>query len=325
MRVTARRVVLAVAVSFGLLAVLLLLPGVALAAESNAPASEAPSVQTGPPVAFPSPTCRSLTDPTVIVPQITYDFSSDALGSIPTTFPGGTFSGSAIGVRAIGDGWSTWNPPVTGKHVLFVNNHTIAFTTPMLAVGAVAEPNNYGWYDVTIEAFDSFGTSLGSFTRSINGSAGAAFIGLASTKWNIASVKLTAAPGADGFAYSDLVGGSLLAFLAPLRHQDPKVFSNAWKLAGNLPIRFMVGNVVQLSGLAAYQSAPTVEVLDSSGTTFFAGTCTLKMPQGYYQAVIPRGVLCNMPSGEYTVVVRVHGQVYEEVPIRIVAVPFALR
>jgi hypothetical protein len=320
MSVMARRVILSVAVSFGLLAVLLLLPGVALAAESNAPVVEAPSVETYSPLAPTNQTCMGLTDAAMVLPQFSYDFSADAWGSIPTTFPAGTFSGNAIAVRAIGAGWGTWNPQVAGKHVLFVNDHTIAFTTPKQAVGAVAEPNNFGWYDVTIEAFDVSGKSLGSFTRSINGAGGAAFIGLASPKWNIASVKLTAAPGAEGFAYSDLIGGaSLLTFLAPLRPQDSKVFSNAWKLAANLPIRFTLGNVVWLhtrAGLQGGTPAPTVEVLDSLDTTCFEATCAFKMPQGYFQAVIPRGVLCNMSSGEYTVVVRVEGLVYE-VPIRI--------
>jgi hypothetical protein len=323
MRVMARRVILSVAVSLGLLAVLLLLPGVALAAESNAPAVEAPSVETYSPVPPTNQTCMGLTDPAMVLPQFSYDFSSDLWGSIPTTFPSGTFSGNAIGVRAIGDGWGTWNPQVAGKHVLYVNDHTIAFTTPKQAVGVVAEPNSFGWYDVTIEAFDSLGRSLGSFTRNINGVGGAAFIGLASSKRNIASVKLSAAPGAYGFAYSDLVGGvSLLTFLAPLRPEDPKVFSNAWKLAANLPIRFTLGNVVTFhtrAGLQGGVPVTTVEVLDSLDTTCFEATCTFKMPQAYFQAVIPRSVLCNMPSGEYTVVVRAEGLVYE-VPIRIGAV-----
>ncbi len=300
------------------LLILLAAPAVALADGSNAPVIETPSSETYSPILPTTQTLMGLDDPAMVLPQFTYDFSADAWGSIPTTFPGGTFSGNAVGVREIGAGWMTWNPQVAGKHVLFVRDHTIRFTAPTQAVGVVAEPNNMNWHDVTIEAFDSQGRSLGSFTKNILGNAGAAFIGVASATWNIASVKLYAAPGANGFAYSDLeCGASLLTFLAPLRPQDPKVFSNAWKLVGNLPIRFTLGNVAGLSGRAGLQAgipAPTVEVLDSSDKTCFEGTCTFNIRQGCFQTVVPRGVLCNWAPGQYTVVVHAEGVTYE-VPI----------
>ena len=154
-------------------------------------------------------TTSPITDPAAIAPQTVYDFSADPDGSNPSSFPNGMFTGSGE-IAVIGSGWATWNPQTDGKHVLFALDGTyrVNFNSPQEAAGVKAEPNLYAFYDVTIEAFDAGGTSLGAFTLSINGFAGAAFLGLRSPTANISSIVITSAPDAGGFAFSDLTFGS---------------------------------------------------------------------------------------------------------------------
>lgn len=160
-----------------------------------------------------STSVSGINDPSLISPRTVYDFSSDPLLSSPSSFPGGTFSGTGQ-ITIVGNGWGTWNPPSPGKHLLYAPNgaYTISFTTPQVAVGVVAQPNPYGYYGITIQAFDASNNSLGSYTRSINGYAGAAFLGLMSSSANIASVSLTSSVD---FAFSDLTYGGTVANRAP--------------------------------------------------------------------------------------------------------------
>jgi hypothetical protein len=145
-----------------------------------------------------------ITDPAEICDASVYDFAGDAEFSNPTTFPGGTISDGEV--RIVGSSWATWNPPSPGKHILYVPDASvdIVFSTPQSGVGVVAEPNPFGVYNITIEAFDSGATSLGSFTLGIDGLAGAAFLGLLSTSADIASVTVS---GVVDFAFSDITYG----------------------------------------------------------------------------------------------------------------------
>ncbi|MGB8980581.1 MAG: hypothetical protein WCC12_01780 [Anaerolineales bacterium] len=109
----------------------------------------------------------------------------------------------------MGSSWNTWNPQIIGKHVLFATSGTIdiLFTSPQTGVIVKAEPNSYSWYNITIEAFDGSGASLGSFTRSIYGYAGASFLGVLSASMDIAKVTIRSDAAASGFAFSDLTYG----------------------------------------------------------------------------------------------------------------------
>jgi len=155
-------------------------------------------------------TCWSLSSPSSVRGQFVYDFSADAWGSVPTTFPGGTFSGISA-VAAIGNGWLTWNPQIPGKHVAKVytpEGVTITFAEPQGVVGVVAEPNRFQVFNVTIEAYNAAGWLVGSYTRAIAGDHGAAFLGLWSYMSNITTVKVFAETAAAGFAFSDLWYGA---------------------------------------------------------------------------------------------------------------------
>lgn len=150
-----------------------------------------------------------ITDPTLVPNARMYDFSADAENSQPTSFPGGTFAGSGQ-ILIIGSSWNTWNPQIAGFHVLEASSsaYDVIFTAPQAGAVVKAEPNQYAFNNVTIEAFDSGRTSLGTFTLSINGHYGAAFLGLLSTTNNIASIELTSAD-TTGFAFSNLTYGTL--------------------------------------------------------------------------------------------------------------------
>lgn len=84
---------------------------------------------------------------------------------------------------------------------------TLTFAQPVLGVGAQIQPNltQFGGYPFTgtIEAFDSVGTLLGSFSRpgssSANGDNSAIFIGVRSTDANIKEVRF-GVPGFSAFA-----------------------------------------------------------------------------------------------------------------------------
>jgi len=156
--------------------------------------------------------CVGISDPSIIVPQTVYDFSADAEYSSPTTFPGGTFAGSGV-VCVVGSTWGTWNPNVYGKHILYAStgSYTVTFSTPQRAAGVVAEPNAFGLHDIEIQAYDSTDTLIGSFTRSIEGYAGAAFLGLSSSACDIKWIRVMSSSSALGFAFSDLTYGGSVA------------------------------------------------------------------------------------------------------------------
>jgi len=150
-----------------------------------------------------------ITDPAQICQRTAYEFADYANGTAnPPTFPGGTFSGTGT-VVVVGSGWSTWNPPSPGKHLLYAPTATydIIFTTPQQGAGVKAEPNPFGVYNIAVTAFDASNNSLGSFTRAIDGNAGAAFLGLLSPTANIK--KLTVNSTVD-FAFSDVTWGACL-------------------------------------------------------------------------------------------------------------------
>lgn len=146
-----------------------------------------------------------LTDPGLIGNYQIENFSSFAEFSSPTQFDGGTFAG-AHEVRIVGNSWLTWNPNVPGTKIMFATDGQleITFNNLQKGVGAVAEPDNFDVFAISIEAFDASGASLGSFSRDIAGDAGAAFLGVLSDQFNIKRVVLTSDPNAGGFAFTDL-------------------------------------------------------------------------------------------------------------------------
>ena len=204
------RLPILLALTVVLLLALSIAPALAATEGYNAPAP-AQTEAAAAPVYTPGPwTCWGFTAPTSVKLKYMYDFSTDAWGSAPTAFPGGTFSGISQ-VVAIQNGWATWNPQIPGKHVATVYGAagvTITFGQQcMSAVGVVAEPNSFSTHNVKILAFDKNGALIGGFTRAIVGDHGAAFLGVWSTMANIKSVTITC-PTGGGFAFSDLYYGN---------------------------------------------------------------------------------------------------------------------
>jgi hypothetical protein len=155
------------------------------------------------------PGASGITNPSSISNAKVYDFSPNPDLSSPTSFPGGTLSGGGI-VEIVGTDWFCWSPNTPGKHVLFEPGMSvdIFFGSSQGGVGVKAQPNDFGLHSIAIEAFDSTGNSLGSFTRtSISGNCGAAFLGIASSSNNIARVKITSDATSSGFAFTDLTFG----------------------------------------------------------------------------------------------------------------------
>lgn len=150
-------------------------------------------------------TCMGLTTRNSVRFQHVYDFSCDAPGSVPTTFPDGSFSGIGY-IRVLGIDWLSWNPQILGKHLAYVPYGVmITFKQPVAAAGVVAEPNPFDWIDFNIQAFNTQGQRIGSFTRSINGWYGAAFIGMWSYTANIKYIIVDCTPD---FCFSDLTYGA---------------------------------------------------------------------------------------------------------------------
>jgi hypothetical protein len=167
-----------------------------------------------------------ITDPSVVQSPQVYDFSQDGDGSVPSVFPGGTFSGGGS-VSIVGDDWVTWNPQEDGLHVLFATSGvaTVSFNSPQQAVALKAEPNVFDVFNITIQGFDSDNNLLGSFSLAIEGDAGASFLGLQSCASNISSIVISSDPGAEGFAFTDLTYGSVTCKVGDaINVQLPQVF-----------------------------------------------------------------------------------------------------
>jgi len=249
-----------------------------------------------------------ITDPLVISPQTVYDFSADAEGSLPTTFPGGTFTTKEGEIHAVGSSWQSWNPPTAGIHVFFAYAHGIRFTTPQQAVGVVAEPNNMAPHYVTIQAFDFKRKLIGQYTQLIDGNGGAAFIGLASPLANISSVAILGDAEANGVAYTNLTYGSSLAtFLGPLRPIDPKVFCTQSTFFAGIRVAFTAASTALTASL---------QVLDPVSTPILTATIPYDSVKGYYQYLITKAMAIQWPTGDYTLVVTIGTAVYR-IPIRI--------
>ncbi|MDD5544892.1 MAG: hypothetical protein PHX83_17125, partial [Acidobacteriia bacterium] len=144
----------------------------------------------------------------IITGASTEDFSGDADTSVPTTFAGGTISSSgAYSTVIVGTDWLTWNPQTSGIHLLRTFGSypiTLTFTALQQAVAVKAEPNAFNFHNITITAFDEFGIPLGTYTESINGFGGAAFIGIVNCAPRIASVQIASTGDSSGFAFSNV-------------------------------------------------------------------------------------------------------------------------
>ncbi len=208
-------------------------------------------VQAAPAVAESDPTLTWIDDPALIVPSTVYNFAGDAEFSSPTTFPGGAFAGTGE-VRVTGNSWMTWNPNVSGIHVLFAStgSYEIRFDTPQAAVGAVVEPNNLEQYFITIKAWDAYDGYLGSYTKPIVGDAGAAFLGLLSNRYDIKRVVVSSEPNAGGFAFSNLTyGGSLVPEVLLVKDVNP------WSSTANEDILNANGIPYAVMGSAGFAAA----------------------------------------------------------------------
>ncbi|SNS46228.1 PEP-CTERM protein-sorting domain-containing protein [Sphingomonas laterariae] len=103
----------------------------------------------------------------------------------------------SVGIPSIGSGWATWCCGYTGD-VLSVSSNSITttFNTAVNNFGFYAEPNDFSSFLVTLTTGD--GAVL---NQLVTGQAGAKFFG-----WNggpITSFTVSAAPGANGFAFGD--------------------------------------------------------------------------------------------------------------------------
>ncbi len=130
-------------------------------------------------------------------------------GAIVTTFsqPGGASferrdqsTGGWGGNFAYGD-HLLWNQDSTGTI-------TLTFSQGLYAVGAQIQSDAYGTFDATIQAFDNFGVSFGSFSEvgnsNANGDNSAIFLGVSDTSADIFKIVFTVDGGSSGFAINQL-------------------------------------------------------------------------------------------------------------------------
>jgi hypothetical protein len=133
-----------------------------------------------------------------------------ANGTTMTSLTGGsttiTFSTALTAAQVGVSGWSTWNSPPNAEtatprvaaRYTTLTTFTIDLSTPQTTFGFEAEPNTFGAFDFTA-TFMNGSTTVGSITRSLNGSAGSLLFAASSTT-PFTSVVLTCPSGANGFA-----------------------------------------------------------------------------------------------------------------------------
>lgn len=156
-----------------------------------------------------SPGVYGITDTDAIrIACPTYRFGNRDEFSEPTMFPGGRLRGAGE-IRVVGQSWATWNPQVDGLHVLFAfeGRYEVIFSSPVRGVIVQAEPNAFETYPITVTAFDPRGRPLGSFTRQIQGDAGAAYVGVISRSRPVKRVVISTSEDAAGFAFTNLTWG----------------------------------------------------------------------------------------------------------------------
>ena len=214
-------------VLFALVLILLLALGVAPALAAASPQASTGTLPGAPQAATPAQGAV-LYVPTVVgidyaPSSVKYDFSGDALGSVPTHYNFGVFDGIS-GIYVVGQNWM--NPPgggwPTGKHIAYVANApkgiVITFDQPQVFAAAAVQPNIWYytspdaplWFDVTMTAYDKWGHVIGSYTKSMAGFYGPLYIGLKTipfVKANISYVRITAPAETFGFGLTDLMYG----------------------------------------------------------------------------------------------------------------------
>ena len=98
-----------------------------------------------------------------------------------------TYSSISKVYRTMPTSWTSWGPtPYTegdgdGLRLIYINGFSIniTLTIPMAIFGLEAQPDVFGFLNITIQVFNG-ATSLGSFTRNINGSAQARLLAVSS-------------------------------------------------------------------------------------------------------------------------------------------------
>lgn len=145
---------------------------------------------------------------TVAIPITTANGTS--LSSVTDGAMAMTLSTGMTAQTVPGGGWSTWNSPpntesatprVLARYTSLVTQ-TITFSQPTLTFGVEIEPNTFGAFSISVD-FMNGATTLGTVTRSPNGSSGALLFAAASTT-PITSVVITTPAGANGFALAQL-------------------------------------------------------------------------------------------------------------------------
>jgi PEP-CTERM motif len=146
---------------------------------------------------------------------------------IPVVPPNGTLINSitdgiltvnfSTGVRTAtvpGGGWATWgSPPNTEGNMPRVltcigcNTLTMSLSSAVGTFGFELEPNVFQTFSVTAEFFNG-ATSIGSITRSVNGSAGALLFAALTNTDQFTRVVITSPVDAQGFAIARLRYGT---------------------------------------------------------------------------------------------------------------------
>ena len=121
-----------------------------------------------------------------------------------------TLSTGLVAAQVGVSGWSTWNSPpnaetATPKVVASYStlaSLTLTLSTPTTTFGFELEPNTFGVFPISV-TFMNGATTLGTVTRSPNGSSGALLFA-ASSSTPITGAVITATGGGNGYAMAQL-------------------------------------------------------------------------------------------------------------------------
>ncbi|MBE9009886.1 PEP-CTERM sorting domain-containing protein [Pseudanabaenaceae cyanobacterium LEGE 13415] len=124
---------------------------------------------------------------------------------------------SSVNKRTIGNGWQTWSNGYTGEVYFTKGASAIDITLPNLsAFDFYAQPDVFGSF--TISAIAQSGEASDVLSQVVNGNAGAQYFGFYSDDPldPIRSIRITADPGAEGFAIAQLRGARRAVVPTPL-------------------------------------------------------------------------------------------------------------
>lgn len=165
----------------------------------------APALAQFSPIATPDAT---YTSGTTVIPISAANGTT--LGSLTDGTMTMTLSTNMSAQTVPGGGWSTWNSPPNAESATprvlarysSLATQTISFSQPTTAFGVEIEPDSFGSFSISVD-FMNGATTLGTVTRTVNGSAGALLFAASSTT-PITSVVITTPLAANGFALAQL-------------------------------------------------------------------------------------------------------------------------